>query len=318
MLKLVLATLAAAAVTSGALAQTFPSKPIRLLIPFSAGGAQDTVARGFSGELGAALGQSVVVENRPGAGGTTATAQLAKLPADGYTLMLSAVSHTINGTLYTKLPYDPIRDFTAVSPVGNSSYVLVIKGSLPVNTVAEFVAFGKANSGRLNYASGGIGSAGHLSVAYFLQLAGFKAEHIPTKGMGEAMTEVLAERSDLLIATNNIALPYKDDKRVKLLGVTSAKPNRFVTGVPAIEPTVRGYTFESWFGLIGPAGIPREIVERLHRETQKVIKSPEVAERLLKQGLDPLDLSPEQFAAYLKADFERMAQVVRASGAKID
>ena len=289
-----------------------------MLIPFSAGGAQDTVARGFSNELGAALGQSIIVENRPGAGGTMATGQLARLPADGYTLMLAAVSHTINGTLYTKLPYDPIRDFAAIAPVGNSSYVLVIKGSLPANSLAEFIAYGRAHSGQLNYATAGIGSAAHLSAAYFLQLAGFSAEHIPSKGMGEAMTEVIAGRSDMMIATNNIALPYKDDKRVKLLGVTSAAPNRFVTGVAAIEPIVRGYTFESWFGVIGPAGMPKEIVDRLYREVTKVIKTPEVAERLVKQGVEPLDLTPEQFIAYLKTDFARMAQVVRASGAKID
>ena len=299
-------------------AQSWPTKPIRLIVPFGSGGAQDTMARSMNAELGQLLGQTVIVENRVGAGGTIGTAFVAKAPPDGYTMILSAASHTINGSFYRKLDYDPLRDFTPIAALAVTNYVLVGSGAAPFKTIAELITYGKANPGKLNYSSAGVGSAGHLSAAYFLALAGVDAVHVPTKGMGDAMTEVVAGRCDLTVLTNNVALPFSKDARTRFLGVTSPGPSRFVPGTPAIGATLNGYEFESWFGLLGPAGIPKAIVDRVNAAVMQVIKQPEIAERLNKQGADPLTMPSDQFATYLKADFERMAKVVKASGAKVE
>lgn len=301
-----------------AAAQAFPVKPIRIVVPFSSGGAQDTMARSLNMELGQLLGQNVIVENRVGAGATIGTGYVAKAPADGYTLLMAAASHTINATLYRKLDFDPIRDFTAIATVAVSSYVLVGAANAPFTTVAELIAYGRANPGKLNYSSGGVGSAGHLSAAFLLSLAGIDAVHVPTKGMGDAMTEVIAGRCDLTVLTNNVALPFANDRRARFLGVTSTRPSRFVPGFAPVGDTLKGYEFDSWFGLLGPAGIPRPVVERINTAVAQVVKVPEVADRLVRQGADPLIMSATDFSRYLAADVEKMARVVRASGAKVE
>jgi tripartite-type tricarboxylate transporter receptor subunit TctC len=312
------ATLVAALCSTAALAQAWPAKPVRIVVPFGAGGAQDTMARSMSTELGQLLGTSVIVENRVGAGGTIATAYVAKQPADGYTLIMAAASHTINGTLYPKLEYYPLRDFTAIAPVAYSGYVVVASGNAPFASIQELVTYGKANPGKLNYSTAGVGSAGHLSGAFLLSLAGVDAVHVPTKGMGDAATEVLAGRCDLTVLTNNIALPYLNDKRMRFLGVTTTTPSRFVPGVAPVSNTLKGYEFGSWFGFLGPAGVPKAVVDRINAAATQLVKQPEVAERLVKQGAEPLSMPPEQFADYLKADFAKMARVVKASGAKAE
>jgi tripartite-type tricarboxylate transporter receptor subunit TctC len=300
------------------LAQSWPTKPIRLIVPFGAGGAQDTMARSMNAELGQLLGQPIVVENRVGAGGTIATAFVAKAPADGYTMIMSAASHTINGSLYRKLDYDPLRDFTPIAAIAVTNYVLVGRGEAPFKNVVELIAYGRANPGKMNFSSAGVGSAGHLAAAYFLALAGVDAVHIPTKGMGDAMTEVIAGRSDLTVLTNNVALPYANDKRTRFLGVTSPGASRFIPGTPPLGATLSGYEFESWFGLLGPAGVPKAVVDRVNSAVMALVKQPEIAERLVKQGADPLTMPSEKFGAYLKTDFDRMAKVVKASGAKVE
>ena len=211
-------------------ADPWPTKPIKVVIPFSAGGVQDALARSISDEMGKALGQPVIVENRVGAGGTIATAFVAKAPADGYTMVLAAASHTINGSLYSKLTYDPIKDFTGAAYLGNSGYVLVANAEVPAKNIAEFIAYAKANPGKLNYATAGVGSASHLSMAYFVGMAGLDMVNVPTKGTGDAMVEVLAGRSQALIGANVSILPFLKDNRVRLLGVTSEKPTPFVPG----------------------------------------------------------------------------------------
>jgi tripartite-type tricarboxylate transporter receptor subunit TctC len=288
------------------------------VIPFTTGGVQDTLARSISNELGAALGQPVIIENRPGAGGTVAANAVAKSAPDGYTLILAAASHNINGTLYSKLNYDPVKDFVGAAYIGNTSYIMVVSASVPAKSVAEFVSYAKARPGQLNYATAGSGSATHLAMAYFSGMAGLDIVHIPTKGAGDAMTEVLAGRSQVMINANNVALPFAKDSRVRLLGVTSDKASPFVPGVEPISAALPGYVFDSWFGLLAPAGTPADIVNKLNTEMSKVLKRPEVIERLTRQGIEAGSMTPEAFGQLLRQDFERMAKVVKTSGAKAD
>ena len=299
-------------------ADPWPTKTIKVVIPFSAGGVQDALARSISVEMGKVLGQPVIVENRVGAGGTIATGFVAKAPADGYTLILAAASHTINGSLYSKLSYDPIKDFTGAAYLGNSGYVLVANADVPAKNIAEFIAYAKANPGKLNYATAGVGSASHLSMAYFVGMAGLDMVNVPTKGTGDAMVEVLAGRSHALIGANVTILPFINDKRVRLLGVTSEKPTPFVPGVPPIASVLKGYSFDTWFGLLAPAATPKDVVAKINTEVSKLIMRPEIVERLHKQGIEEGTMSVDAFNALLKSNYEHMARVVKVSGAKAD
>lgn len=305
-----------------AAAQSLGGKPIRIVVPFGAGAVQDTLARSFNGELGAALGTSAIVENRAGAGGTIGTAAVAKSAPDGTTLILAAASHTINGSLYTKLAYHPIKDFVGVALIGNSGYVLMTDTATPAKNVAEFVAFAKSKPGALNYASAGNGSATHLSMAYFASSAGLDMVHVPFKSTGEAVNEVLAGRAQAVIAANIGALPFTKDSRVRLLAVTSAIRSRFLPELPTVRESgvasLANYEFDTWFGLLAPAGTPREIVTRINAEMAKLLRDPLILDRLAKQGVEPQSASPEEFDRLLQANFERMAKVVKASGATID
>jgi tripartite-type tricarboxylate transporter receptor subunit TctC len=290
----------------------------RIIVPFAAGGVQDILARAISSELGTAIGGTVIVENRAGAGGTIGTALVAKSPPDGHTLVLAAASHTINGSLHAKLPYDPIRDFSGIAHIGTVEYVLMINPRIPAKTVREFVAYAKAHPGKLNYSTAGLGTATHLSMAYFASLAGIDMVHIPFKGTNEAVNEVLAGRADAVIAANIGALPYFLDARIRMLAVTSAKRSKFLPELPPIADGVPGYEFDSWLGLLGPAGIPRATVDQLNLAVAALLRDPVILERLAKQGIEPQALSPEAFDALLRADFDKMARVVRASGARVE
>jgi tripartite-type tricarboxylate transporter receptor subunit TctC len=290
----------------------------RIIVPFAAGGVQDILARSIGAELGTAIGRNVIVENRPGAGGTIGTALVAKAPPDGHTLILAAASHTINGSLYAKLPYDPIRDFSGVAHIGTVEYVLMINPRIPARTVKEFVDYARANPGKLNYSSAGSGSATHLSMAYFAGLAGIDMVHVPLKGTNEAVNEVLAGRADAVIAANIGALPYLLDARIRMLGATSAKRSTFLSDLPTIAESVPGYEFDSWLGLLGPAGIPKATVDQLNLAVASLLREPVILGRLAKQGIEPQALSPEAFDALLRADFAKMARVVKASGARVE
>ena len=291
----------------------------RIIVPFAAGGVQDIVARSINAELGTALGRGVIVENRAGAGGTIGGAFVAKAAPDGQTLILAAASHTIAGSLYAKLPYDPLKDFTPLAHIGNVDYVLMIAAEVPAKTVAEFVAYGKANPGKLNYASAGSGSATHLSMAYFVSLAGIDMVHVPFKATGEAVNEVLAGRAHAVIAANIGAIPFIRDPRVRAIGSTGTKRSKFLPELPTIdEAGVPGYGFDSWMGLLGPAGIPRATVDAINAAMGRLLKDPVILERLDKQGVVPQAMSADAFGELLRADYAKMARVVKVSGARID
>ena len=292
---------------------------IRVVVPFAAGGVQDVLARSFNAELGTLLGRSVIVENRTGAGGTIGNASVAKAPPDGHTLLLAAASHTITGSLYAKLPYHPIDDFTGVAHIGSVDYVLMASAEIPAKNLKEFIAYSKSNPGKLNYASAGNGSATHLSMAYLASLTGLDMVHVPLKSTAEAINEVIAGRAHAVIASNIGALPFARDSRVRMLGVTGSKRSRFLAELPTLaESGAAGYEFDSWLGLLGPAGMPKAVVEQLNAAMATLLKDPRILERLARQGIEPRPLSPDAFSALLRKDFVKMARVVKISGARID
>lgn len=302
------------------LAQTAaPTRVARIVVPFAAGGVQDILARAMSTELGIALGQTVIVENRPGAGGTVGTATVAKAAPDSSTMVMAAASHNIAGSLYNKLAYDPQKDFTALAHIGSADYVLMIHPDVPAKTAAEFIAHAKTNPGKMNYATAGVGSATHLSMAYFNGLAGIDLVHLPLKATGEAINEVISGRAQAVIAASIGALAFAKDSRIRLIGVTSLQRSKYLPDVPTIaESGLPGYQFDSWFGLLGPAGMPTDEVQRVNVAVARLLKDPVILERLDKQGIEPKALSPAEFARLLAGDYERMAKVVKTSGAKVE
>jgi tripartite-type tricarboxylate transporter receptor subunit TctC len=291
----------------------------RIIVPFAAGGVQDLLARAIQTELGVALGQTVIVENRPGAGGTVGTGYVAKAAPDGSTTVLAAASHNIAGSLYTKLTYDPQKDFLPMAHIGTADYVLMIHPDVPAKTVAEYIRYAKANPGKLNYATAGVGSATHLSMAYFNGLAGIDVVHIPLKATGEAINEVISGRAQAVIAASIGALAFAKDSRLRIIGVTSPKRSKYLPDVPTIaESGLPGYQFDSWFGLLGPAATPAAEINRVNAAMAKLLKDPVILDRLDKQGIEPLAMSNADFAKLLAVDYKRMAEVVKASGAKVE
>jgi len=306
------------AITVTAAAAQPSSGVIRVVVPFAAGGVQDIVARSFNAELGAALGRTVIVENRPGAGGTIGNASVARSAPDGGTLLLAAASHTITGHVYAKLPYHPIDDFTPIAHIGNVDYVLMISAAVPARNIKEFIEYAKANPGKLNYASAGNGSATHLSMAYFAGLAGLDMVHVPFKATSEAVNEVLAGRAHAVIAANIGAIPFAKDARIRMLGTTGMQRSKFLPELPAIDESLPGYEFDSWIGLLGPAAMPKAMVESINAAVAKLLQDPVILGRLDKQGVEPRAMTPAEFSSLLKSDFAKMAKVVKASGARID
>jgi len=301
------------------MAQAQSTKTIRIVVPFAAGGVQDILARSMSVEMGQALGQTVIIENRAGAGGTIGNSYVAKAEADGSVMVMAAASHNIAGSLYTKLNYDPQKDFAPLAHVGSASYVLMIHPDVPAKTVAEYIRYAKANPGKLNYATAGVGSATHLSMAYFNGMAGIDVVHVPLKATGEAINEVISGRAQAVIAASIGALAFTKDSRIRLLGVTSLKRSKYLPDLPSIaESGLPGYEFDSWFGLLGPSATPAAEATRINNAMAKLLKDPVILERLDKQGIEPRALSNTDFSKLLSADYVRMAAVVKASGAKVD
>jgi tripartite-type tricarboxylate transporter receptor subunit TctC len=291
----------------------------RIVVPFAAGGVQDLLARAMTNELALALGQTVIIDNKPGAGGTVGTGYVAKSAPDSGVMVMAAASHNISGSLYNKLSYDPQKDFAPLAHIGNAGYVLMIHPDVPARNAAEFIRYAKANPGKMNYATAGVGSATHLSMAYFNGLAGIDLVHLPLKATGEAINEVISGRAQAVIAASIGALAFAKDSRIRLIGVTSPKRSKYLPEVPTIaESGLPGYQFDSWFGLLGPAGTPAADINRVNAAMGKLLKDPVILERLDKQGIEPAFMNNTDFARLLAQDYERMAKVVKASGAKVE
>lgn len=294
-------------------------KPLRIVIPFSAGGVQDVVARAFSTELGNVLGRPVIIENRAGAGGTIGTAYVAKAEPDGSVMVLAAASHNIAGSLYSKLTYDPQKDFVPVGYVGQSTSVLVVHSDVPVRNAAEFVQYAKANPGKLNYASAGAGSATHLAMASFCAMANIQMLHVPFKSAGEALNEAMSSRVHAVIVPTVTALGLKGDNRLRMLGVTSGARSKHFPHLPTVADSgLPGYEFSSWYGLLGPAATPDSVLSRVETALASVLTTSTVMHRLDEQGIEVRGISREAFGRLLKANYARMADVVKSAGVKLD
>ncbi|KFJ10958.1 tripartite tricarboxylate transporter receptor family protein [Delftia acidovorans] len=311
--------LLAAALALGLAPAVHAERVIRIVVPFGAGATQDTVARTFSNELGQALGATVVVENRAGAGGSVGTAQVAKSAPDGNTLVLAAASHNLAGHLYAKLPYDPLKDFVGVSFLGRTGYVVGVPAASGVQTLGELLQRARAQPGQLNYASAGNGSASHLASASLAAQAGVKLQHIPMKSTGDATTELLAGRVQLVTGATIGMLAFQKDLRVKLLAYSGQQRSRFLPDLPTVaESGVPGYAFDSWLGLLAPAGTPPAEVERINAAVRKVLAEPVVQERLARVGVEAATLPAAEFQRLLKDDWEASGRIVKAADVRIE
>src|SRR5262245_13961475 len=300
---------------NAALAQVWPSRTIRAIIPLAPGNAQDVVGRIVFDQLSRQLGQPVVVENRAGAGGTTGAAVVAKAAPDGYTILVHSSSFSASHSLYSSLPYDTFKDFTAVVPLGIQPLVLVVAPSKGWRTLGELVAAAKANPGKLNYASAGIGAGSHLGAERFRLSAGFTAQHVPFRGPIEAMTEVMTGRIDFYVLPIVAALPHINDGKVIALAVSTAERTAMLPNVPTTaEAGLKDASYAFWNGIFVPAKSPRTIVATLHQETQKALAVPSVRERLAKAGQEPLSMTTEQFEEYFRDDVRNTAMLMKLAG----
>ena len=296
-------------------AQQYPSRAIRLVVPSAPGGGTDITARIIAPKLSELLGQQVVVENRAGAGTMIGGEVVARAAPDGYTLLVGISTLAINPAMYRKVPYDALRDFAPVSQLVSLPNVLVTHPSLPVRTVKELIAFAKQRPGQIYYASAGVGTNPHLSVELFLSLTGLRMIHVPYKGSGQGIVDVVAGHVPVMMPSILTGLPHAKGGRVRALGVTSAKRAGGAPQVPTIaEAGVPGYEAVQWFGVLAPAGTPREIVARLHGEVVRTLQSAEIRDRLAGDGADPVGSTPEEFAAFLRAETVKWAKVVKAAG----
>ncbi|HEV7800562.1 MAG TPA: tripartite tricarboxylate transporter substrate binding protein [Burkholderiales bacterium] len=314
-------TLAAtlAAIGLPATAQNYPARPVRVIVPWPAGGSIDAAARVASQRLSSALGGSFVVDNRAGAAGTIGADSVAKAPADGYTLMVHSATHVANATTYAKLPYRTLEDFTPIAFLSAQPAVLVAHPSLPVKSVREFVALAKARPGQINYASSGNGSSPHLAMALFTSSAGINLAHIPFRGGPPAFTSLLSGETQASIATLPNALPHVNAGRVRALGVTTAKRVLSAPNIPTIaESGVPGYEMNPWISLFGPAGLKRDLVERLNGTINKALQEPEVAKIMIGQGLEPWIGTPEQLASRMRVDLDKFGKLIRTIGVTND
>lgn len=309
-----------AALLAGAQAQNYPSRPIRFIVPIAAGGGADLVARVIAERLSRNLGQQVVVENRAG-GGTVIGAELvARSPADGYTWLLgTATSHAINASLVKKLPYDPVKDFAPIALVAVLPQIIVIHPALPAANLTDFIALAKKRPGEILFGSPGNGSNNQLGAEMLNIVAGIKTLHVPYKGAGPAITDLLAGHLQFMFTTIPPALPQVKAGRLRALAVAGAKRSALLPELPTTaEQGARGVEAASWNGILLPAGAPRDIITRLHAEIGVVMKQPEVIERLAGAGVEAAMMSPEEFAAYIESETARYAKVVKSSGARVD
>jgi tripartite-type tricarboxylate transporter receptor subunit TctC len=320
LVKTVVAASMFAATATGAFAADYPNKPIRLVVPFSAAGTTDFLARAIAQKLGTNMGTTVIVDNRPGAGGNIGSDIVAKADPDGYTLLLGTVgTHAINASLYKKMPYDTVKDFAPITLVASVPNIVVVHPSVPAKSIKELLALAKAKPGNLTFASSGNGSSIHLSGELFKSMAGVDMLHVPYKGSGPAVADLVGGQVNLMFDNMPSSLPHVKSGRLRAIAVTGAKRSPAVPDLPTIaESGVPGYDSVAWFGVLAPAGTPPAIVKKLNAEIIKVLKSPDVAQRLSSQGAEPAYNTPEQFSAYIKTEMGKWAKVVKASGAQVD
>jgi tripartite-type tricarboxylate transporter receptor subunit TctC len=297
----------------------YPVRPVRIIVPFTPGAGTDIVGRAVAQALSEAWRQSIVVDNRPGAGGTIAGEIVAKANPDGYTLMLGNVSTlAIARSLYPRLPYDPLKHFAPITLITTSENVVVVHPSVPVGSVRELVAHAKANPRKLNYGSSGSGTTSHLGGAMFASMAGVEMTHVPYKGSGPMLTDLLAGQLQLAFSSVPTALPHIKAGRLKALATTRLKRSATLADLPTVHDTLPGFDISLWQGIVAPAGTPGAVVAKLNREIVRSLHTPELRSRLSAQGLDPVGNSPQEFAAYMKAEADKWARIVRNSGARAE
>jgi tripartite-type tricarboxylate transporter receptor subunit TctC len=313
--------LAVASWTSAAFAQTtsYPVKPIRLIIPYPPGGGTDVIARPLAQKLSENLGQQVIVDNRGGAGGNIGMEFVAKSAPDGYTLVVGLTAQlAVNPSLFPKLPYDPLKDFAPITLLGDQPYLLVVHPSVPAKSVKEFIGLAMARPRQLAYASSGNGSGAHLAGEMLKTMAHIDIVHVPYKGAGQAMPDFIAGQVQFSFITHTSSGPLVQSGRLRALGVTTVKRSPALPDLPAIAETVPGYDSAVWYGVLAPAGTPREIVARLNSEILRVLGSPDFRQRFTMAAVAPIGSTPEQLGEYIKSEIARWAKLVKESGARID
>jgi len=301
-------------------AQSFPAKPVRLVVPFPPGGPLDSVGRAIAQKLTEAWGQSVVVDNRPGAGGNIGADLVAKSAPDGYTVVMGALStHAVNPSLYPTMPYNAARDFAPITLVAVTPNVLVVNPSLPVQSVKDLIAYAKANPGKLSFGSGSNGSAGHLAGELFKVDAGIEMVHIPYKGAAPAMQALLAGDTQLMFDNLANSMPQVKAGKLRALAVTTAQRSKLAPELPTMaEAGVPGFDISTWFGLLAPAGTPPDVVAKWNADTVKILSAPEMRERMTAQGAEAAPTTPAEFAQFIARELAKYARIVKVSGAKID
>jgi tripartite-type tricarboxylate transporter receptor subunit TctC len=299
--------------------RTYPSKPIRMISPFAPGGGNDILCRTIAQKLTESVKQQIIVENRPGANGIIGTEVAARSAPDGYTIVLIPSGHAVNASLHRKLPYDSIKDFTPITLVGSSPLILAVHPSVPARNVKELAALAKARPEQLTYGSAGIGSSGHLGGALFETLTGTKMVHVPYKGMGIAVSDLMGGQVSLVFGTSLSVMPHVRSGRLRALATTGAQRSPALPDLPTVaEAGVPGYEASLWYGFVGPARMPPEIVRRLNAEIVAVLKSADVRERLASQGVEARPSTPEEFGRLLVSDLDRWAKVVKRAGIRLE
>jgi tripartite-type tricarboxylate transporter receptor subunit TctC len=312
--RFVAATLLAA-LPALAVAQAWPTKPVKMVVPFAAGGATDVVARLLAQKLTEEWGQSVVVENRVGAGGNIGGDAVAKSPADGYTLLMASGAIVIAGPhMYKSLPYDPTRDLVAVTNVATGPQVIAVTNSLPVKDLAELIAYAKANPKKLNYGSAGIGAQTHLAAENFAHAAGIELTHVPYKGESAALTDLMGGQIQLVTANLSAAIAFVKEGKIRALAVTSRERNAQLPDVPAAAEVVPGFENSGWFGLLAPAGTPKEVIDKVYRDSAKIVLGDEFRGRLAQLGMVPVGNTPAEFSASNRRESARWERVIRERG----
>lgn len=307
-------------VTPGIYAQTYPNKPIRLVLPYPPGGGSDTIARPLAQRLAAGLGQQVIVDNRGGASGNIGMELAAKSPPDGYTIVMALTAQlAVNPSLLKKLPYDPVKDFAPITLMASGPYILVVHPSLPVKSVKEFIALARKHPGQIAYASSGNGSGGHLAAALLGSMTGIKMLHVPYKGGGPALADLLAGNVQMLFSTYAAGKGHIQSGRIRALAVSTAKRPSIIPDLPTVaEAGVPGYDSGVWYAMLAPAGTPQDIVAKLNREIVRVLHTPEYTKLLVNGAIDPVGSTPEELAGYMNAEIAKYAKIIKEAGMRVD